>query len=426
MLWAEFEHIRNKYPQLDREFDAVARAIAAGGSRAALSANVIADVTGTDQDRVLFVLETLAGLGFVRSETVLTCRCGEILVAQELEQLRRVCPVCGVNLVDWTPIQSQRWVVEMDRGRQPAIERIAEESAGKARIAVITALPKEAAVMKSMMDDHLPLVRRTGARARVYDVFSAPALQGTHYIIHVCLADMGNNAAAARASLVLEQFRHVEHIVMVGIAGGVPYPSKPAQHVRLGDIVVSDRYGVIQYDFVKHEREEIVIRSRPAPPAAQLLDAVAALATEVASGRRPWVQYFSRKPDPATFDRPNASTDVLFKTSDSGCAIEHPVDPDRREGEPRVFLGPIASSNSLLKNPALRDQLRDRYGVKAVEMECSGIADATWERGAGYLAIRGICDYCDQSKGDAWQNYAALAAGAYLRALLAFVPALAS
>jgi nucleoside phosphorylase len=212
---------------------------------------------------------------------------------------------------------------------------------------------------------------------------------------------------------------------MLGIAGGVPNPTNPAQHVRLGDVVVSDRYGVIQYDFIKQEHDEIIIRSRPAPPAAQLLDAVAALATEVAAGRRPWVQYLSRTPDLEIYGRPDTSTDVLFKTSDPECAIEHPIDPDRREGEPRVFHGPIASSNSLLKNPVLRDELRDRCEVKAVEMESSGIADATWERGAGYLAIRGICDYCDQSKGDAWQNYAALAAGAYLRALLAFLPPLA-
>jgi len=53
-----------------------------------------------------------------------------------------------------------------------------------------------------------------------------------------------------------------------------------------------------------------------------------------------------------------------------------------------------------------------------VEMEGSGIADATWNAGQHYLIIRGICDYCDENKNDLWQGYAAVAAAAYTRALI--------
>jgi nucleoside phosphorylase len=90
--------------------------------------------------------------------------------------------------------------------------------------------------------------------------------------------------------------------------------------------------------------------------------------------------------------------------------------------EPRVFLGPIASANTLLKDPARRDSLRDQFGVKAVEMEGAGIADATWTHGIGYLVVRGICDHADANKNDAWQNYSAMAAAAYVRALLESMP----
>lgn len=59
-------------------------------------------------------------------------------------------------------------------------------------------------------------------------------------------------------------------------------------------------------------------------------------------------------------------------------------------GTPRVFHGPIASANILLKVPEKRDELRDKFKVKAAEMESSGIADATWGAGrGGYLVIRG-------------------------------------
>jgi tetratricopeptide (TPR) repeat protein len=55
-------------------------------------------------------------------------------------------------------------------------------------------------------------------------------------------------------------------------------------------------------------------------------------------------------------------------------------------------------------------------------MESSGIADATWNHEVGYLVVRGICDYCDSNKGDEWQEYAALVAAAYMRALLESMP----
>jgi nucleoside phosphorylase len=57
--------------------------------------------------------------------------------------------------------------------------------------------------------------------------------------------------------------------------------------------------------------------------------------------------------------------------------------------------------------------------VKAIEMEGAGVADATWAASLpGYLVVRGICDYCDENKGDAWQPYAAVAAAAVTRAIL--------
>jgi nucleoside phosphorylase len=90
-------------------------------------------------------------------------------------------------------------------------------------------------------------------------------------------------------------------------------------------------------------------------------------------------------------------------------------------GEPHIFLGPIVSSNTLLKDWALHDMLRNRFGVKAVKMEAASVADAAWEPQVGYLVIRGVSDYCDPGKNDRWQQYAAIVAAAYTRALLALL-----
>jgi nucleoside phosphorylase len=82
----------------------------------------------------------------------------------------------------------------------------------------------------------------------------------------------------------------------------------------------------------------------------------------------------------------------------------------------------IASADTLLKDPKLRDELRDRFGVRAVEMEGSGVQTAAWASGIDILVVRGICDYCDAHKNDIWQNYAALVAAAYARALIEILP----
>jgi nucleoside phosphorylase len=102
--------------------------------------------------------------------------------------------------------------------------------------------------------------------------------------------------------------------------------------------------------------------------------------------------------------------------------LTHPEDAERRTGQPRVFLGPIASANTLLKDPVRRDALREQLGAKAVEMEGSGVQDATWSHGVGYLVVRGICDYCDSNKNDLWQRFAAVVAAAYVRAVLEAMP----
>jgi len=57
---------------------------------------------------------------------------------------------------------------------------------------------------------------------------------------------------------------------MCGIAGGIPSPERPSEHVRLGDVVVSSQKGVVQYDFVKRtvkrRRTEVAEEVRAAPP----------------------------------------------------------------------------------------------------------------------------------------------------------------
>jgi nucleoside phosphorylase/tetratricopeptide (TPR) repeat protein len=294
----------------------------------------------------------------------------------------------------------------------------AEALARRVTVGVVTALPEERAAMLAMLDRPVPWASAGRGAGRVYDLGEIEAQNGGRHVVALALAGMGNNSAASRGAMLLREFPEIEAILMVGIAGGVPNPERVREHVRLGDVVVSDRLGVIQYDFIKRTARIKEARFSPRPPHARLLEAAKLLESDAFAGARPWEDHVKRAASLQGAARPEASADVLLASKAPFQRLTHPDDPQRVEGQPRVFFGPIASGNVLLKDPGWRDRLRDHYGVKAVEMEGSGIADATWDAGVGYLVVRGICDYCDRNKNDAWHMYAAVVAAAYARALL--------
>lgn len=286
-------------------------------------------------------------------------------------------------------------------------------------IGIITALPKEYAAVEAVLDtkSEYTVGGRQGAGRRYLLGEVLAAHGGKHHIV-LSLADKGNNSAATRAALLLEHFPNVRSIIMVGIAGGVPHHEKPSEHVRLGDVVVSNQRGVVQYDFYRETVSEKMSDYPPRPPSAVLLEGVRLLEAAELRGDRPWIKLINKGLHRLGITRPSSRMDILTSSTNPELRVRHPKDGRRKKGQPRIFLGPVASANNLLKNPITRDKLREKFGVKAVEMEGSGIADATWYHEVGYLVVRGICDYCDMNKGDKWQDYAAVVAAAYTRSLL--------
>jgi nucleoside phosphorylase len=291
-------------------------------------------------------------------------------------------------------------------------------------IGFLTALDHEFVAMKAMLDNPRDFdVPGAGVR---YVLGQVPGPDGIAHTVVLALGDMGESLAAIHGAQMLHQFPTVKQVLMVGIAGGVPHPTKAAEHVRLGDIVVSDRYGVVQFDFVKQTTTEVQFRAAPRPPSHRLLHFARHLNVGLLEGRRPWEEHLRRGLEMMNWSRPPEASDILGQTDDPKTPVPHPIDPKRLPGQPRVFFGLIASSNTLLKDPVRRDALRDRFQAKAIEMETAGLSDAAWFQEVGYLGVRAICDYCDANKNDAWQLYAAMAAAAYVRALLESMPGAAA
>lgn len=299
-------------------------------------------------------------------------------------------------------------------------------NADQYRLAIIAALPKEFAAVEVMLDQHEDIIIPADPGRYTVGVI------GSHPVVVTLLPKMGTNLATAISSHLLRSFPHICDILMVGIAGGVPDPKNAENHVRLGDIVVSMDRGVIQFDLGKleqiiHEGElpygHFTIRDSDPPPSARLQQAAKLLEARRLRKEYPWEQYIGRATVLENAMRPPNTKDILYDSTDPSKVISHPNDKTRRSRKPKLHYGLIGSSNTLLKEPQLRDRLRDDHRVRAIEMEGSGIAAATWVSGkTGYLLIRGICDYCDSHKNDMWQGYAAAVAAAYARALIESIP----
>ena len=281
------------------------------------------------------------------------------------------------------------------------------------KIGIVTALGIEYLAMKALMDDGEEKIVK-GIGKCFFGIIRSKE-SGAHYLL-LAEAGMGNNMSALCTEKLRDKCPSIDTFIMVGIAGAVPHLEKPEDDVRLGDIVVVGRQGIVQYDFIKKTEYQIQYRYPPRAPKASYLKAAETLKREEEEGTLPWLDHI----EAATgirgeeWNRPSAATDQL----------EHPKGNSaiRKKGEPKIFIGTIASGNTLLKDPTIRDRLRNDLSAKAVEMEASGVADASWINEINYFAIRGTCDYCDGNKNDVWQKYAAIISAAYTKALLASIP----
>lgn len=283
----------------------------------------------------------------------------------------------------------------------------------KPSFGVVTALPLEFAPMKAMLDHWVklqPMVDDPNLYVRG-DV-EAKDGSGPIPVVLTILPGTGNNRATKSAVHLLNTFK-VDHLLMVGIAGGAPNHKKPDKHVRLGDIVVSD--SVVQYDYAKILDGVMYPIGQSNPPEDRLLAAVRFLEAERIAGNSPWEEHVARAGHLENAKRPPLGADKLYHSTNQKRKLTHPADIHRRPDHPKVHYGKIGSGNAVVKDSRRRDILRDGLGILAIEMEGSGISDAS---GGKYLVVRGICDYCDTHKNDVWQPYAAIVAAAYARSLV--------
>ncbi|KAF7547412.1 hypothetical protein G7Z17_g7750 [Cylindrodendrum hubeiense] len=260
---------------------------------------------------------------------------------------------------------------------------------------------------------------------------------GKHNVVMAVLpkSEYGITPAATVARDMLRSFPNIRIGLMVGIGGGAP----SAKHdVRLGDIVVSTRYGgqggVFQYDHGKTIQEQPFEETGSLnQPPQLLLTALSSLEArhkrkghqlniDVEGALEQWPRLRKEYCRPPLDSDRLYRSDVVHPNSLEGCdkmCSNDPVHLVRRiergehEDNPAIHYGLIASANQLMKDAIVRDKLAAEKGVLCFEMEAAGLMNHF-----PCLVIRGICDYSDSHKTKEWQGFAAMMAAAYAKDLL--------
>jgi nucleoside phosphorylase len=291
---------------------------------------------------------------------------------------------------------------------------------GDVRVGIVTALPVECAAVRLLVDDMVHQPAPGDPNHYLSGWLPSKESGRPHRVVVALQTQDGTRNAAAICTDLTRSFPNVRCVIMCGIAGGVPAPTAPERHVRLGDIIVGTR-GVVDYDHIHSINGANRLRRSVDGLSRALLRGDRELEAKELVGCWPWRVWLDGRGRqlPPGFARPSERTDVLLQ---HGRRIDHP----RRErsghipGWPKVHRCAIASSDRLVRDAVMRDEIADRHNVRAVEMEASGVAVGADLHATGWFVIRGVADYCDSAgENDVWHRYASLAAGAYLRSLLA-------
>ncbi|KAL4789005.1 purine and uridine phosphorylase [Aspergillus venezuelensis] len=322
-------------------------------------------------------------------------------------------------------------------------------------IAIICALPVEADAVETLFDEHYDRLgkyyQKQPSDANAY----INGRIGKHDVVLCYMPGMGKRSAASVASSLRFSYRGVKLALVVGICGGAPSPPE-YQKIFLGDVIISD--SVIEYDFGRqypggYQRKTDVkdTLGRPGQEIRALLNGLRAenSRSELHNRTQQYLQVLQQKA--ARWSHPGVS-DLLFRASYLHKHYSHPSpakcscfesdSPERvceeaigkdcdeldcdngkqirfREApgvnQPSIYIGPVASADTVMKSGQHRDEIARREKVIGFEMEGAGV----WDN-VPCVIIKGVGDYADSHKNKLWQAYAAATGASVAKAFLEY------
>jgi len=241
---------------------------------------------------------------------------------------------------------------------------------------IITALKEERDAVLKLLESPRK-IQRDGVSTYYIASVTAYAQNGSYEVAVTMLNDMGNVEAAQHTTRALQELAP-DYVLMVGIAGGV------RGKVKLGDIIVARQ--VWYYEPAKVNPEGTQLRP---------------------------IMYTV---DPMLLDRTQNYTDLSWRDL---IQVNRPSRRTKKlssEEQSDVIFGAIATGEKVVGDIEFMKQIRKIHPkIIGVEMEAFGVAVAAANNRdrPRFIAIRGICDFADRTKNDAWHHYAAESAAAF-------------
>lgn len=235
-------------------------------------------------------------------------------------------------------------------------------------LAIITALPIEREAVLSRLDSYELEPNGTYFEGQIN------SKKGNHSVIVSLLPEMGNMESGITATQLLERFQP-QNMIMLGIAAG------NSAKVGLGDVVVAKFCDY--YELAKLTPDGKQTRTRQLPSSIDLFEST-----------------------------------QNYRTTDWHTAIEVAIPGQAISHHPQVHFGPIGSGEKVIADDeTMAELLGNCPELLAVAMEGAGVARAVMRyKNTDFIEIRGISDFADSAKNDAWQEYAANAVAEFLMA----------
>ncbi|KAL3481702.1 hypothetical protein BJX99DRAFT_243416 [Aspergillus californicus] len=326
------------------------------------------------------------------------------------------------------------------------------------QIAIICALTLEADAVEALFDETYDKFSRVYGRESGDNNAYITGRIGQHNVVLCYLPGMGRGSAAAASANLRVTYKHIQLVLVVGICGGVPFTSDKCE-IILGDIIISN--GVIQYDFGRQNPDGFVhksdVQDTLGRPNQEIRAFLAALGgrktrTELQERTHQHLQTLQKQSD-NPWHHPGTMYDTLFESSyrhkhynqdtsnscicsecrsgdDNVCdqALKGDCDslgcagkmvPRQRLAaqiaNPSIFIGKIASADTVMKSGEHRDSIAESNGVIGFEMEGAGV----WDN-MPCIIIKGVCDYADSHKNKLWQHYGAATAACTTKSFLEY------
>jgi nucleoside phosphorylase len=332
------------------------------------------------------------------------------------------------------------------------------------QIAILCALPVEADAVRIFFDHTW---HHYGQRYRDKNTYTLGHIAG-HNVVLVHIAGMGKLEATVASVSLQNSFTGIKVGLVVGICGGIPFPSLGSpKEVLLGDVIIST--DLVQYDLGKQYPTTFVVKddhheslSRPHGSIRSFLNKIIGRMAhrELAKQTDLNLQEACKSQDHYNFGYPGLEKDKLYDSScdhlhqdptrcnegvcadgssvckdaikrscrDVGCGDERLVarerlkkaqetqsdHPTHTDIDSWIHFGVIASGDTVMKSAKDRDEkARQERTILGFEMEGAG----AWEE-IPTIVIKGVCDYADSHKNNDWHCYAAGTAAACMKALL--------